>query len=76
MNWSEMNASWNELRALVQTHWPKLSNAVLDDVNGDRAALGRALQYHYGLSAGDAETAICEFENDVRWPGAVTPACH
>ena len=29
MNWSEMNASWNELRALVQTRWPKLSYVVL-----------------------------------------------
>jgi hypothetical protein len=71
MNWSEINASWNELRALVQTHWPKLSYVVLDDVNGDRAELGRALQYHYGSSAGDAEIAICNFEKNVRWPGAV-----
>ena len=51
MNWSEMNANWNELRALVQSRWPKLSYVVLDDVNGDRAELGRALQYHYGSSA-------------------------
>jgi hypothetical protein len=76
MNWSEINASWNELRALVQTRWPKLSYVVLDDVNGDRAELGRALQYHYESSAGDAELAICKFEKDVRRPGAVTPACH
>ena len=25
MNWSEMQENWNELRALVQAHWPKLS---------------------------------------------------
>ena len=71
MNWSEMKASWNELSALVQSHWPELTDEVLDDVNGDRTELGRALQRHYEFSAGNAETAICEFEKDVRWPGAV-----
>ena len=55
----------------MQTRWPKLSYVVLDDVNGDRAELGRALQYHYGSNAADAELAICKFEKDVRWPGAV-----
>jgi hypothetical protein len=71
MNWSEMQTSWNELRAVVQAHWPNLTDVVLDEVNGDRAELARAIQRHYLLSAGEAETAICEFEKDVRWPGAV-----
>jgi hypothetical protein len=44
---------------------------MLHDINGDRAELGRALQREYGFSATDAEIAICEFEEDVRWPGAV-----
>lgn len=63
--------SWDELRALVYGHWPKLTNVVLDEIKGDRTELGRALQRHYGFTAGEAETAICEFEKDVRWPGAV-----
>ena len=71
MNWSEIKASWNEMSALLQVHWPKLTDEVLDEIDGDRYELGRALQRHYGLSAGDAETAICEFEKDVRRPGAV-----
>ena len=71
MNWSEMTASWNELRGLIKGHWPKLSDEVLDDIDGDRYELGRALQREYAISAGDAETAICEFEKDVRRPGAV-----
>jgi len=71
MNWSEMQENWNELRALVQAHWPRLSGTVLDGIHADRAELGRALQRHYGFSAADAELAICEFEEDVRWPGAV-----
>jgi len=71
MNWSEMQANWNELRAVVRSNWPKLTDVILDEVNGDRAKLSRTIQRHYGLSPGDAETAICEFEKDVRWPGAV-----
>ena len=71
MNWAEMQTSWNELRAVVQAHWPKLSDVVLDNVNGDRAELARAIECHYGFSAADAEIALCEFEEDVRRPGAV-----
>jgi len=71
MNWSEMQENWNELSGLVQAHWPKLSGTVLDGIHADRAKLCRALQHHYGFSAADAELAICEFEADVRWPGAV-----
>jgi hypothetical protein len=71
MNWSEMSASWYEMRALVQAHWPRLDYEMLDEIKGNRAKLGCALQRQYGFSEPDAETAICEFEEDVRRPGAV-----
>ena len=66
-----MKTGWNELKVVAQSHWPRLTGVVLNDVNGDRAELARALQRHYGFSATDAETAICEFEEDARRPGAV-----
>ncbi len=74
MNWSEMNANWYEMRALVQSHWPRLNCEILHDIKGDRAELGRALQRQYGFSVPDAETAICEFEEDCKttWSGKVT----
>ena len=71
MNWSELTASSYEMKALVQSHWPRLGGAILRDMNGNRAQLGRALELQYGFSAADAELAICEFEEDVRWPGAL-----
>ncbi len=71
MNWSEMTAGWNELKVVAQSRWPRLTDVVLRDVNGDRAELARALQCHYGFSPADAEIAICEFEMDARRPGAV-----
>jgi hypothetical protein len=71
MNWSEMTTDWSSLKMVAQSQWLRLSEVVLRDVNGDRAELARALQRHYGFSTADAETAICEFEKDVRRPGAV-----
>jgi hypothetical protein len=71
MNWSEMSGSWNDMKVLVQSYWPRLADLMLQDINGDRAELGRALQRQYGFSAPDAEIAICRFEKDVRWSGAV-----
>ena len=43
MNWCEMQTSWDELRAVVQAHWPKLTDDVLGTVNGDRDELARLL---------------------------------
>ena len=71
MNWSEMETGWSELRMVARSQWPRLTDLVLRNVNGDRSELLSALQRHYGFSAADAETAICEFEKDVRRPGAV-----
>ena len=71
MNWSEMQEGWNELSVLVQARWPKLTDAALDDLKGDRTELARALQRHYGFGADEAEKAICEFEKDACRPGAV-----
>jgi hypothetical protein len=71
MNWSEMKADWNELSVVAQSHWPRLTDVVLAEVNGDRAEFARALQRQYGFNAAGAETAICKFEEDARRPGAV-----
>ena len=71
MNWSEMKTNWAERKDLIKAYWPKLSDAVLDDIRGDRIELSRALEHHYGFSDRDAEIAICDFEKDVRRPGAV-----
>ena len=53
MNWSEMRASWNEMKALVQSHWPRLADVMLRDINGDRAGWP-ATQRQYGFHAVDS----------------------
>jgi hypothetical protein len=71
MNWVEMESNWDEFKTLIEGHWPKLRGEALDNIHADRAELGRALERYYGFSAAGAEQAICEFEEDVRRPGAV-----
>ena len=71
MNWSEVQANWHEMSVVVKAHWPQLSDDDLTKINANRDALARALQRRYGLSDQDAEREICEFEDDVRRPGAV-----
>jgi hypothetical protein len=72
MSWSEIRASWDAMKVLVKSHWPRLPDETLRYINGDRAELGRALQCQYGFSVPDSELAICEFEAGVTWPSAVT----
>ena len=45
MNWSEMQENWNELRALVQAHWPKLSGTARWPVHAHARPLRAVLLY-------------------------------
>ena len=71
MNWSEIQGDWPKMQALLLTHWPQLHVQDLAGVDGKRDGLARVLQVRYALTAMQAEDAICRFEKDVRWPGAV-----
>ena len=42
MNWSELKTEWAELKVVAQSPRPRLTDVVLDNVNGDRAELVRA----------------------------------
>ena len=71
MNWSEIEHRWDQMHAVVRTHWRKLSNEDLARINGKRAILAQVIQERECVDAATAETAICAFEKDVRRPGAV-----
>ena len=49
MNWSEMQASWEDMSVVIQAHWPKLTDDELDNIKGDRSELVRAIVLHYGF---------------------------
>jgi hypothetical protein len=71
MNWSEIEGQWETMKALLVSHWHALNDDDLARINGKRDVLAQVLQERLGLDAAAAEAAICAFEKDVRWPGAV-----
>jgi hypothetical protein len=71
MNWSEIQSRWEPMKALLVSQWHELSENDLARIDGKREALAQVLRERYGLDAPGAERAICSFEKDVRWPGAV-----
>ena len=71
MNWSEIETHWHDMRALLASYWPELSEGDLARIDGRRDRLNRVLQERYRLNASGAEAAVCAFEKEVRRPGAV-----
>ncbi len=71
MNWAELQRDWKTAACLLQTYWKELTDEELERMDGRRDQLAAALRrrYHYGEEA--AERAICTFEKEVRFPGAV-----
>ncbi len=71
MNWSEIQSRWDPMKGLLVSYWHELNDGDLARIDGKRDRLTRVLQERYGLNAAEAEAAICDFEKDVRRPGAV-----
>ncbi|QDV35305.1 CsbD family protein [Tautonia plasticadhaerens] len=71
MNWTEIEGDWPEMKALVKSHWSRLSEADLARIEGDRGRLAEILCGRYGHGAEEAERMICVFEKEFRRPGAV-----
>lgn len=71
MNWVELQGDWGGMRSLIKTYWAKLSDEDLERIDGRRDELAVHLRRLYGFGEEEAEHAICAFEKEVRFPGAV-----
>jgi uncharacterized protein YjbJ (UPF0337 family) len=71
MNWAELQRDWKGASSLLKTHWMKLTDRDLTEIDGRRDKLGAYLQSIYSYGEVEAERAIATFEKDVRFPGAV-----
>jgi hypothetical protein len=71
MNWSAIEAQWEQMKARLVSDWHKLSEEDIALIDGKRNLLTQALHERCGLGAREAEDALCAFEKDVRRPGAV-----
>jgi hypothetical protein len=71
MNWAELQRDWKGAGPLLQSYWTKLTDRDLERIAGRRGELATSLRRLYGYGEVEAERAICSFEKDVRFPGAV-----
>jgi uncharacterized protein YjbJ (UPF0337 family) len=71
MNWVELQWDWKVAGSLFKTYWTKLTDEDLERIDGRRDKMAAALQRRYDYGEKEAEEAICSFEKDVRFPGAV-----
>lgn len=71
MNWPELQWDWKSLASLLKTYWTKVTDEDLERIDGRREELAACLRRRYGYREEEAERAICSFEKEVRFPGAV-----
>lgn len=72
MNWAEMQRGWKGASgSLLKSYWSKLTDEDLGRIDGRRDQLAACLRRLYGFGEEEAENAICAFEKEVRFPGAV-----
>jgi uncharacterized protein YjbJ (UPF0337 family) len=71
MNWAEIEGGWEQMKALLKSNWPRLTEADIGRIGGSRDRLVEVLRDRYGLGAEEAEGAVCAFQKEIRRPGAV-----
>ncbi len=71
MNWCEIQSNWGQFKPVLKAYWPHLTEGDLDAVGGSRDRLVEVIRNCYCCPAVEAERRVAEFENDVRFPGAV-----
>jgi len=63
MNWDEAGSNWEAFKKRVQERWQWLSEDQVGTIAGRRERLSQELQRTYGLSPGEAEAEIEDFES-------------
>jgi len=62
LNWSTIEAGWNEYKASAKQQWDKLSEQQITGISGKRAHLASRVQEAYALSKEDAERQISDWQ--------------
>ena len=58
MNWLHFEGGWSRFKADIQRYWPRLTDAQLEAVAGDRERLVGALRTSYGMDSLQAEEQL------------------
>ena len=63
MEWSTLEARWNEYKAAAKVQWAKLSEEQIARTGGKREYLSKRVQEAYGLSRHEAERELSEWQD-------------
>jgi uncharacterized protein YjbJ (UPF0337 family) len=61
MNWDEIKGNWKTATGQMKSHWGKLTDDDMKQIDGKREELAGRLQSHYGHSKEEVEKHIDEF---------------
>jgi uncharacterized protein YjbJ (UPF0337 family) len=64
MNKDQIIGNWKQVKGSVQKQWGKLTNDVIDQIEGDRTKLAGKIQESYGVAKEEAETQIKKWEEE------------
>jgi len=62
MNWSAIEAGWNDFKAPAHQQWSKLSEQQISDTLGKRETLSLRVQEAYALGKDETERQISEWQ--------------
>ena len=62
MDWSIIEARWNEYRGAAKRQWQKLSEEQLSGTRGNRGYLLRRVQEAYALTSVEAERQVADWQ--------------
>lgn len=62
MNWDIAQGNWKQFKGSIQERWGKLTDDVLDQIEGKREKLAGKIQECYGISKDEAEKQLKDWE--------------
>lgn len=64
MDWDKIEKNWAEYQNYIKSNWLKLTKGQLNQINGKRNNLLRALKDAYGWNDDESELQLLEWENN------------
>ena len=65
MNWDRIEGNWKQFKGSAKAKWGKLTDDHLDVLAGQRTQMAGKIQELYGISKGDAEKQMVEWQGRV-----------
>lgn len=62
MDWKSVADEWKPFRNELRSQWALLTEAQIDQINGQRAVLAEQIRSSYSMTADEAERQILNFE--------------